>query len=700
MECGALRAALFALGLAFSIVAPARARDLPAERPLCFVRVVGPKAQGGLLRGDPDLPPLDPRREGRAGRRATEWAARAAMHGPLPGWWHRVPLAQVFFPCPSPSPAEIEAEMDRVRGFFEDHGWLEVHATATLDQRRPPRGRRPDARPDRLRFIVEAGPRARLAEVQVVFEDALEPELRQQVRAALPRPGPWSGEALRDSSAETLRLLRDAGYPWASVLHLQDRLQPDGEDRALRVEIDAGPSARLGELRFVGLDRLDADAIRRALEPRWQVGAPFQGAALDRLREGLGDLPAFAVVRVEPTPTEDLSVVPVQVTVEAAAPIRVRPVLRVSSDPSSFFSAGLGVDADWRHIGGKLLRGQLGLIVGYRAFPVFTDRQLSVPNQGPWANARAELEAALRPVDGLGVFIAQEGVLDTQRGYNEVGGALTTGLRLRPAPGLRLSLGPSLSYWRDFAWDRQQAAFDPWFGGPGSETPMGGFARPQFRPEAWLVGPIAELDYQLGDINPDGDPGLHLRVEGAPVGWADGDRYRRLQGSFSAHSPLSSRWWAKGRAAAGALRWEGGEAVPGVLHLRYFLGGWDTVRGWGYRALSSPGWDGSTDDLRIGGDLMGMAGLDLGYRLAPGWDLRGLYDAGRTWESLRDSQSAQASAPLRGVHLRDLQHVVGGGLRAPSPLGPLTFALAWRLQPDNQMPNIDPTRLFVHLIIE
>lgn len=685
--------------LALALASPARARERPTERPLCEVRVEGAAAQGGVLRGDPDLPALDPARGGAAGGRATALEARAALAGPLPGWWHRLPLVELIFPCPSPTEGELQDEAARVRAFFEDHGWLEARATATLDRRRPARGRRADPRPDRLRVVVEPGPRSQLAAVQLVFADALDPELQASVRAALPRAGAWSGAALRESRAAMLRALHDAGYPWASVLHLTDRLGPGEADRALRIEVEAGPRGRLGELRLVGFERMDAAAVRRALEPNWQVGAPFRGATLDRLREGLGELPAFADVRVRSVETDDQRVVPVEVSVEPTPARAVKPVVRAASDPT-LWSAGVGVEADWRHLRGRLLRGQLGVVAGYRAFPDLSGGQLAVPNHGPWAEGHAELEAALRPLDGLGVFIAQEGLLDTQRGYNEVGGSLNAGLRARPLRGLRLSLGPSVSRWRDFAWAPQRAAFDPWFGGPGSEDPMGGFARPQFRPTAWLWGPMAELDYRLGEAKAEDGAGLNLRVEGSPVGWADGDRYRRLQGSLTAHAPLGGRWWGMGRAGAGALRWEGGEAVPGVLPLRYFLGGWGSMRGWGYRALSSPGWDGGANDLRIGGDLMGMAGLDLGYRLAPGWDLRAFADAGRTWESLRDASGPQASAVLRGVHLRDLQPVVGGGLRAPSPLGPLTFALAWRLLAEDQMPNFDPGRLFVHVIIE
>jgi hypothetical protein len=684
-----------ALGLGLLLAADgARAGDEGGR--VCAVRVVGPDAKGNVLDGDPDLPPLVPGAEGLPARRQTELQARGALSGPLPGWWRVVPLARTIFPCPPAEGWRPAAEAERLRGWFADQGWLDAAVAVTAEPWRGRGGARA-RRAELLRFEVRPGRRYRLTSAQLAVEDALPTDLLDELGALMPRVGRWDGAALRESAEGMRRRLRAAGHPWPQVMHVLIA-DPEAEDgKALRVEVDAGPVGRFGPVEVLGVDGLHAEALRRAVRPGWRPGDRFDGRAVDRAREALGALPAFAAVEVEAVGGPDPALVPVRVRVLPADDIDWEPIVRVASDATTF-SAGAGAAVRGQHLAGRLLRGEAMAAAGWRAFPVFAGIEPTVHNHGPWAEGAAELEAALRPVQGLGLLWAQRGLLDAQRGYNELGGEIEAGLIWRPAAGLRISAAPQLGLWRTFAYDRQLPFYEPWFGGVGSTVPMGGYARPQFRERAVLFGPHLRLAWARGGGPGGAAPGFALALDAEPVGWADGDRFGRGEGKITLSTPLSSRWWLSGRAAAGALRWADGEDVPGVLHLRSFLGGWGSVRGWGYRALSSPGWDGASRDLRIGGDLMGMAGVDLGYRLAPGWELRTFGDVGRTFETLRDARG-QSGEVLRGVHLADLQPTVGGGVSLPSPVGSLTVAVAYLLRRDDQLPAYDPFPWAVHIVL-
>jgi outer membrane protein assembly factor BamA len=115
--------------------------------------------------------------------------------------------------------------------------------------------------------------------------------------------------------------------------------------------------------------------------------------------------------------------------------------------------------------------------------------------------------------------------------------------------------------------------------------------------------------------------------------------------------------------------------------------------------VSPPGWDGGPNDLRPGGDVMGMGRLHAEWHLLPGLDTLAFLDTGRVWERLNDGLDPHSGLPVRGVHLADLQANLGGGLRIPSPLGALTLAAAWRLTPDPAYPVWDPGRFALHVVL-
>ena len=98
---------------------------------------------------------------------------------------------------------------------------------------------------------------------------------------------------------------------------------------------------------------------------------------------------------------------------------------------------------------------------------------------------------------------------------------------------------------------------------------------------------------------------------------------------------------------------------------RFFLGGATSVRGWGRYELSPL----SDSGLPIGGNSMFEFSSEARAMIRGSFGAVAFFDAGNVWATSWD------------IHLNDLRHAVGTGLRYQTPVGPLRFDVGYQLNP-------------------
>ena len=209
--------------------------------------------------------------------------------------------------------------------------------------------------------------------------------------------------------------------------------------------------------------------------------------------------------------------------------------------------------------------------------------------------------------------------LEPVQANNTLSTAVRMGFRLRPTPYLELSITPELAHWRSFAWAAQQPLWDEWFVEPGDPPlpPMLGRHRPSFRPVS--SGALLRVAMRWVDVDRPMLPtrGGDLRLDAVPVGVAGSDRFWRVETSARRYIPLGSeRWVFVPRMDLGLLRFVD-PTVPSVPQLRFYLGGGNSLRGWGVARANPPGWDGDVNDYRIGGNVLGLGSLELRFAVWP-----------------------------------------------------------------------------------
>jgi outer membrane translocation and assembly module TamA len=108
-----------------------------------------------------------------------------------------------------------------------------------------------------------------------------------------------------------------------------------------------------------------------------------------------------------------------------------------------------------------------------------------------------------------------------------------------------------------------------------------------------------------------------------------------------------------------ASAWTYGPTEEIPISQRYYLGGRNTVRGYGENELGPRGTEGSV----LGGDVLFCNNFELRYLVADNTSLHTFFDAGNVY--LRNFDN--------GVDLGELRYGTGLGVRYLSPIGPIGF---------------------------
>jgi outer membrane protein assembly complex protein YaeT len=546
----------------------------------------------------------------------------------------------------------FEADLKRIETFYHDRGFPDARV-ASFDVALN------DAQ-DKVSVTVNIseGEPIRLAAVELEGFDVLSGDNREALQDSL---DPLVGEPIdririRAARDRAVNELRDHGYPHADV-NLAER-EAGPRQRTLIFQANPGVLAHFGNIEIAGYMTVGENVIRRQLT--FEPGDVFSLRQMRESQRQLYRLELFEFVNVEPDETmaADSPEVPVRVTVAEGKQQRVtfgvgygseeQVRARIRWDHVNFLGGAqqAGLEAKWSSL-------DRGVRAEYEE-PFFLSRNLSLAFQGQaWQDAE--------PVYSL----------DT------LGGRVTLLHQANPQNALSLSYSDG--------WERSFIArealedlslrdelialgLDPTDG--------------EFSGRLSLIAFEASRNTADNLLNARSGYGVSARVEQAG-GW--------LPGAFSYWSPnFEARYYLPigrsvvlaNRVRAGTIDPIGGNPLrngttdtlsgfqPNVpFWKRYFLGGSQSLRGWGRYEVGPT----SPFGLPIGG-LTGFEGSsEVRFPLAGRFAAVAFLDLGNAWLQSWD------------FNLNDLRYDVGPGLRYMTPVGPVRVDLGFQLNP---IPNL------------
>jgi outer membrane protein insertion porin family len=484
-------------------------------------------------------------------------------------------------------------------------------------------------------ITIEEGNPRRIDSVQFSGFDVLgDRRLRAlQRRAPLEAGSLLAEQAARETAQLAVAALGDAGYPYAEV---DVRAAAVGPDRFnVDVHAEPGPLGYFGPIEIAGNLQVEDEVIRRHLV--YLPGQPFHAAAMRTSQRLLLALGLFESVSIEIVGTERAAAVPTRITVKEADLNQISYALGYGTEEQ------LSAEGQWRHLnflgGGRTtrIRGRWSSIdrggEGTFLQPYFFTPRLSLQVSGHMWEMDEPLYTATVSGGGASISYARSAYDRWTAGY------LQEHTRARLDAGL---LGA--------AADVEGIAL-------GLDSADG--------TQSGMLGQVA-LDYARDTTpeaaSPRNGHRVNLRLEKAG-GW--------LPGSFDYYNVFASaRYYVSlgpmtlaGRVQAGSIVPRHDSRVP--FSRRYFLGGADTLRGWGRLEVGPQ----SSSGAPIGGESMAAANLELRMQIARALATVVFLDAGNVWTEAWQFQ------------LGDLRSNAGGGIRIESPFGLLRLDAGYQLTP-------------------
>lgn len=484
-----------------------------------------------------------------------------------------------------------------------------------------------------VRIIVEPGAQAIVNEASLEASGPLEVAAQAGAAAATSqlanlrriwplKPGmPFRQSAWNDAKNATLAQLRAEGYPaasWAST-----SAQVDVERNSVRVAVvaDSGPLFRLGAITVEGVERYDAEAVRRLAT--FQAGTPYSEKLLLDYQERLVKAGLFegATVEIDPDPAT-----------AAAAPVlvKVKELTLQQATLGAGYSANTGPRVTLEHYHRRVFGSRW---IAHNKFELGPDLKsfgtefTSYPLEGLYRNLVAANGERLRSADELRTsWTARIGrTQDTARIERTY---YAEALHARVDNSTLVTSGDALS--GNYNWVLRDV--------DNVLLPTQGIT----------VNAQGALGYGIGREFLPG-PGLATDSKGPFV---------RAYGRLTWYRPLGANWYSTVRVEGGQVFVRSRIGVPDPLLFR--AGGDDSVRGYGYRTLG-PTVNGAISSGRV----LATASAEIARPISPRypalwWAV--FVDAGNAADRWSDLN------PVGGY---------GVGLRWRSPVGPLRVDLAY-----------------------
>ncbi|MFM8900628.1 MAG: autotransporter assembly complex protein TamA [Burkholderiales bacterium] len=523
------------------------------------------------------------------------------------------------------SPGELSRLMAaapaQAKALLETEGYFNATVSAQRE------GSSPDAvgTVPRVLLRIDPGPRTQVSSLALDVQGPLREALQKADPAAIStwvalhrdwllRPdAQFRGPQWTAAKAALLDRLRADGYPQASWVSTEARIDAVENSAALDVTAESGPLFRLRSLRIEGLKRHGEASVRNAVN--FQPGTPYSERLLLDWAERLRKLDLFESTVVELDP-------------EATDPSSATAIVRVRELPQQQATVGVGFSDN----------------TGPRATLEYTHRRIfGLPwiakNKVEWGGTRQLLDVALvsHPLNK-----GYRGLLAVNVLREDAAGTVVESSRFRAGGSLDTERLDRLVFAENLAARE------------GTDRSMGPTKRAVSGNVHWIR---RDLDSVL--LPTEGDA---WNLQGAlGQAWLDAsDRkpFGRLYVRYSGYRPLGKTWYGSARLEAAQVFVNDANRVPDPLLFR--AGGDESVRGYGYRSLG-PVKNGSTTSGRV----LLTGSMEVARPIFPNqpalwW--AAFVDAGHAADRWGDLH------PVFGY---------GIGLRWRSPVGPLRVDLAY-----------------------
>jgi outer membrane protein insertion porin family/translocation and assembly module TamA len=531
--------------------------------------------------------------------------------------------------------ATFEADLKRVHAYYVDHGFPDARVKSydvTLN--------RAQTAVD-LTIDVEEGQPILVDTITFTgFGDLIDAD-RKALRAQATLK---QGERLDRSNMEATRqtaanLLKERGYPYGQVSASE---QSAGDPHHIRIEFTASPGVKayFGDIQIAGNKSVSDNIVRREL--LFHAGDLFRRSAVRQSQRKLYDMELFQFANIEVVnPDQQNTQVPTRVTVAEGKPRRVN------------FSVGYGTEEEargevqWHHynfFGGARTAGvhakwsslDRGVQLDFNE-PYFFSPYLSL---GVDAHQWYDIEPAYR-VTSSGVRLAANfravRQITWSLGYvnefesSRISDAALNDLTLRDQL-IALGLNPLTG-----VQDGTVSAFSLEVQRNTADNPLNATKGTYLSAHVEQAAHFLRGTFQYTSLSLEGRDFL----------------------SFGPHIVLATR------LHYGTIRPAGNVESEVPFFKRYFLGGAETLRGWGRYEVSPL----SESGLPLGGFTLFQGTAELRFRLTPKIGAVGFLDAGNVW------------AGSWRVDGRDVRYDIGPGFRYSTPIGPLRVDLGYQLNP-------------------
>ncbi|HEU4828534.1 MAG TPA: autotransporter assembly complex family protein [Gemmatimonadales bacterium] len=452
------------------------------------------------------------------------------------------------------------------------------------------------------RYVIDPGPATIVTRVDVALfgEGADDPAFHEAVTGfPLAR-----GDTLRHLPYETAKLglitlAGDSGYLTADFDTSVIRVDREAATAEIVIHFATGPRYRFGPVHFEQ-SILDTSFLRTRVP--FATGDPYQRDKVLELQAGLAEDPYFERVEVIPRPERaDSLLVPIDVVLVPR--------------PPQAFEAGIGYGTDNGPRGRGIARLRRLNRRGHHAeaeiVGSFIERSASVQYMVP-------------------AFAHPKGILTLLAGYAILNPA-TSASRTYVA-SVRLSR-PRLGWRETFSLSWQREAFR--------------VATDSATSTLFLPGASWERTRSDSRIFPSSGIRTRLDLQAAHDGVLSTASLLRVSASGKIVRSLGGRTRALVRAELGRIFTSQFRRLPPTL--RFFAGGDQSVRGFGYQSLGPQDAKGKI----TGGRNLVVGSLELDYRVTPRWAVAVFTDAGNALEDFA----------------LDLEQAVGAGVRWISPIG-------------------------------
>ena len=541
----------------------------------------------------------------------------------------------------------FEADLKRIEAFYRDRGFPDARVTSFDVQLN-------DAQ-DKVdvTLTISEGEPVTVSAIELTGFDVLPEDEVRSLKDTLPLrvEQPLDRQLALASRERALNLLRDLGYPYATVTLTDD----ESGARSRRVKLDAVPGtlAHFGEIEINGQVSVSENVVRRQLT--FQPGDVFTRREMRESQRKLYGLELFEFVNVESR--EDQAVqspdVPIRVTVAEGKHHKVN------------MGVGYGTEEQGR---ARLRWDHLNFLGGAR----------HAGFEGKWSSldrgVRADFREPffLRPHFSLNFEGQAWQAAEPVYSLNTLGGRMT--LRHQANSQNIWSVAFINEYQRssvtpeallDFTIRDELIALglDPTDG--QSTGTLGAIAFAINRNTTTNI-----LDARSGYV-------LNAQIEQAGKFLAGTWDYRSITGEARHYASARRRLVLANRIRIGTIDPIGDLLSNVPFYKRYFLGGASSLRGWGRFEVGPT----SGFGLPIGGHTMLEGSSEARAPLTDKFGAVAFVDFGNVWTQPWD------------FNVTDLRYSVGPGLRYLTPIGPARVDFGYQLNPiPNLKVNGEPER--------